>query len=578
MIVAPVVASAPPHGRRRWLAAPTRFGITRGELLLYALLVALAAVLRFVDLGSRALHHDESIHAKEVFDMLRGKQYKYDPAYHGPLLYFSFAPLFWAFGPSDGLARVTPALFGSASVAALWLYRHALGRVGTPLAMAVLATSVAFLYYSRSLRHDAFLTFFLIVLGGAVVRYLAEPRRRWLILAWVALAFAFVTKEDTYIHGSIVVIVLVVFGGVAWRARRGAPELQAPAVRQIRGAFRALRADLDGIVYGLLAFLAIVFVLMTSFLTNLPGFRDGFVKAIEYWRGVHASERVNQPWFYYGMFLLVYEPFILVFGAAALARLRRAESTFPYVMAIWAVVGLSVYSVAGEKAAWLILPAAWPLLLLACWWAGRALSTPHPRWRRGLVATLTVLLLAWTLRYGIPLNYQHSDTPIDLVIYVQTAPDVLAATAVVDEAVRRSGQGPAANLHVENEYAWPFAWYLRGYTQVSYGTVEPERIADAPALIISPTTADRIGIQLTGYVGRRMKLRWWFPEFAYKELDWGVFGKLLGDPEAQRTFFAWLLEREKTSLPLDSVDFILYVRTDLLQSGPIGPFALGPAG
>ena len=104
---------------RGWLARPAWFGWTRGEWLLYALILAVAAGLRFFDLGDRVYHHDEAIHAKESNDIINGKYFRYDPAYHGPLLYFGNVVLFLAAGVSDALGRVIPAVFGVASVAAL---------------------------------------------------------------------------------------------------------------------------------------------------------------------------------------------------------------------------------------------------------------------------------------------------------------------------------------------------------------------------------------------------------------------------------------------------------------------------
>ena len=49
---------------------------------------------------------------------------------------------------------------------------------------------------------------------------------------------------------------------------------------------------------------------------------------------------------------------------------------------------------------------------------------------------------------------------------------------------------------------------------------------------MSPTSADALGIQLPEYVGRQMKLRWWFPEHAYKTWDAGFLSEFLGGPRS----------------------------------------------
>ena len=48
----------------------------------------LSAALHLVGLGERSFHHDEAIHAKLSYDLAFAKSYRYDPTYHGPLLYY----------------------------------------------------------------------------------------------------------------------------------------------------------------------------------------------------------------------------------------------------------------------------------------------------------------------------------------------------------------------------------------------------------------------------------------------------------------------------------------------------------
>lgn len=557
-----------------WLARPAWFGWSRGEWLIYALILAVAASLRFFDLGERVYHHDEAIHAKESNDMINGKHFRYDPAYHGPLLYFGNVILFLAAGVNDALGRVIPALFGVASVGALLIFRPELGRAGTPLAMAAMTISTSFLYYSRFLRMDIFVALFTLLLVGSVMRYLDQPRRRWIYLAWAMLGLSLATKENTFIHGFALVVVLLAVGALAFRARRRGPDESALG-SQALAAFRSLGYDFEHLVYGALTFVLIVFVFYTSFLTHLPGFRAAFTSSIEYWTSVHESERVNQPWFYYGMFLGLYEPFALIFGAVALVRARQARHLLPLVLGVWIVVTWIVYSAAGEKAPWLVLHLLWPPLLLACWWVGRWFDESRPRVPRFVVGLLSVALLFWTVWFAIPITYERGSVPNDLVVYVQTTDDVRELAAIVDEAARRTGQGDKLPLLIDNDFAWPTVWYLRNYTDALYTKdMNLEEAREAQIVLMSPSSANTLGIQLPEYVGRKMKLRWWFPEHAYKTWDAGFLGDFLSDAEARSSFLHWLLTREEPPVPKGSYDFMLYVRTDLLKNGPLGPFRL----
>ena len=45
-------------------------------------------LLHLVGLGDRSYHHDEAIHAHASYNLLENGIYRYDPTYHGPLLYY----------------------------------------------------------------------------------------------------------------------------------------------------------------------------------------------------------------------------------------------------------------------------------------------------------------------------------------------------------------------------------------------------------------------------------------------------------------------------------------------------------
>ena len=118
------------------------------ELLVYIGLMIIVIFTRVIDLGSRAFHHDKSIHAYYSNQFFKGGGYNYDPVYHGPFLYHIVALGFFLFGSTDAMARIMPALFGIALVAMCWLLRPFIGRVGALLAVAILTVSPTISYYS----------------------------------------------------------------------------------------------------------------------------------------------------------------------------------------------------------------------------------------------------------------------------------------------------------------------------------------------------------------------------------------------------------------------------------------------
>src|SRR5688500_9565678 len=102
----------------------------RLEHLLYVLLLAATLILRVAWLDKRPLHHDESIHAYYSWRIVDvgPSDYKYDPVYHGPTLYYLTAALEALLGPSDFSARLLPVLCGVGLVALAWPLRALIGR------------------------------------------------------------------------------------------------------------------------------------------------------------------------------------------------------------------------------------------------------------------------------------------------------------------------------------------------------------------------------------------------------------------------------------------------------------------
>ena len=103
-------------------AAPSR-GFRRALLVL---LVAVAAT-RFWRLGDRPLHHDESIHAFQSYTLSQSGEWRYDPAYHGPFLYYANAVVYKIAGVSNTTARILPAIFGVLLAALAWPLARRLG-------------------------------------------------------------------------------------------------------------------------------------------------------------------------------------------------------------------------------------------------------------------------------------------------------------------------------------------------------------------------------------------------------------------------------------------------------------------
>jgi len=378
------------------------------EYLPFLGLMFFGLILRFWDLGTKAYHHDESLHAFYSWRLFHGDGYIHDPMMHGPLLFEANALVYLLFGASDFTGRLVPALFGVALIGMPYLLRHELGRSGAIAASLLFAISPAFLYFSRFIRHDIYVDVFTLLMVIGVFRYLATGSRSWFYTACVGAALLFSTKEDFYISGFIP----FAFLAGCWFLLKGDRRVM------FRARVRAL--GWRAWAYGLLTFLAINFLLYTTLLTNIRGLCTavitlpidgcaGSVGALSYWLDQQDFARGGQPWFYYFMLLPLYEFVPLILGVLAVF-LVRGKSLFFWFTGFWFVAALLIYSWAGEKMPWMLPQITLPLVLLAGRllgdWAdagwGRQALTQRGLATAGLIVLSVFALLAWIGLGAVP--------------------------------------------------------------------------------------------------------------------------------------------------------------------------------
>ena len=185
-------------------------GLLSWEAAFYLGLIAIAGVMRFWDLGARAIHHDESLHAFFSIDFLGG--YKHNPLMHGPFQFLGLNLIFNIFGASDTAARALAAAFGTALVGMPYLLRSYMGRGGSIVASTLIAFSPSLLYFSRFARNDALMAVWTLGLVIVTWRYLSQGKARYLYVGAALLSLSFATKENSY----ITLIVLGSFFFLLW--------------------------------------------------------------------------------------------------------------------------------------------------------------------------------------------------------------------------------------------------------------------------------------------------------------------------------------------------------------------------
>jgi predicted membrane-bound mannosyltransferase len=167
------------------------------ETLLVVLLLALAVVSRFYDLGARTVSHDEVNHVVPSFSLYSGNGYRYDPMSHGPLQFHMMALSYALFGDNDFTTRIPAALLSIAAImVALFAFRRYLGRIGALVAGALIIISPLMLFYGRYARNESYIVLWGILTLYAILRYL-ERGEAWALFLFTAVNLLHFTDKAT---------------------------------------------------------------------------------------------------------------------------------------------------------------------------------------------------------------------------------------------------------------------------------------------------------------------------------------------------------------------------------------------
>ena len=636
------------------------------ELATYGGLLPLAALMRLWDLGSRAVHHDESLHAFYAWNLYSGNGFQHNPMMHGPFQMEATAAAFYLFGDSDYTARLLYALAGTALVGLPFFLRSRLGRLGALFVSVLLAFSPTMLYFSRFARNDILMAVWTLGLVISMWRYLDEGKSRYLYIGAALLALAFATKETAYMVTAIlglylaVVVVARNWADISRAVTLGQMSPPAAMARIVQGAWGSARrgrlsdasrpaafllllvtltlplwsalavvvqdtpllswsglvlaspvgapgpigAPLRGglvvaalVVMGLMwtsasigdrwnravwwrcaAIFSVIWVLLfTTFLTNMVGVGSGIWQSLGYWLMQQGEARGSQPWYYYFVITPVYEFLPLLFALVGGVYYSRRNDAFGHFLVFWAATTFVLYTIASEKMPWLLVNVTLPLIVLSGRFLGEVIE--RIQWRsliRGRGARnfasfaaipLAAVLLALSVRAGWYASYRNGDIPVEMIVYTQTSPDIVGVLRQVERFGAVSGDGAGVPLTVDQTsgFSWPWAWYLRDYTRVSYASYDGAPLQDAPdssVVLVHSNNQPEADPVLAGKYdkGIRIKHRWWFPE-SYKGMTLGkLFGALV-DPGAWSRAMDYFLYRE-FGTPLGSEDAYVYFSGD----------------
>ncbi len=508
------------------------------RVVAWGTLVVLSAVLHLAVLGQRSYHHDESVHAKLSWDLAEHGVYRYNPTYHGPVLYYLTAASERLLGDTDFTARLPVALAGMALLFVAWGLRRPFGERAAWWMGLLTVVSPIMLYYGRFLRMDVLEAFFASAALLAWYQAIHGSKRAWIWLGiWTGLAFA--TKENAYVTAA-----LVVCAGALLALDRG-------LLRSLRTA-AAWLGDRIWLAVASVSVFVLVTVPVMTFGFQHPDDWAFPVIAIRYWWHQHTIQRVGGPWWFHLPRLAAYE--YLVIGAAIVWIVRRWRRLKPVelFLFIMGTTSIGMYCYLGEKVPWLEVHQVLFFLPLAGAQLARTFGPRGRWWSRAIAGTVLAATVFTALVASFVLDeITPSRDRVEMLQFVQTTPE---AHAVARDGVRLAASGERPVAAVSGEAAWPFNWYWRRL-DVRWG--KPVRGIRPAIVICDPDEEASVrSILGPGYIRSRIPLRAW----------WLIYE---GDPTV-RSVLRWLVTRRPWG-PIGSTDVVVLRRTGNVPTAHAAP-------
>jgi uncharacterized protein (TIGR03663 family) len=558
---------------------------------LYLAVLAIAAWLRFLELGARPLGPEEASQAWAAWRLSQG-QVAVGSGLSALLLSLQYLT-FLAAGAGDGLARLWPALVGTAMALLPYGLRGRLGRGGALAAALALAVSPTLVYFSRHSSGHIFVAASALALTVAALRWL-DGDRRGLTFAGAAAAVMLVSSRSAWL------MVLLLAGVGIWLVRR-----RSLPVAGIRDAVLAF-----GLVLGLGA---------TAMLLHWRGLGLA-ADLLPDWLSSFLPRAGGYPAYWPALRLLLDEPLILIAGVGGIVIAALRRDRLGVCLAVWAAIALVATTVAGGRHPGDLLLVVVPLALLAGQAVARLLAfvteghlpgarhgVNNPSWygleALWLLGVVLVLLVTSAIWLATITRAQPAES-----VWIALSPLGLLVLIVVlygfwggwDVSARALG---AAALLVLALFSLSLAWGLsldeqaarQGAVQRGQGTygmrrlpatleiLSAERVGDPHEMAVDIVTLGQQD-QLTPMLGWALRdfaaLRWTeerLPKEAravvvapealelplgdtYAGQDFPLVATWSPEDLRGRPLWRWLLYREGTAAP-PSENVILWVRT-----------------
>ena len=498
-----------------------KLGIEKNDIYFISIFFFIASLLRLIYLGSRSVHHDESLHGYYSWALSIGNGYEHNPLMHGPLWFHLNAFIFFIFGDSNYMLRLLPAIIGSLVVISPFLFINHIGKKAAYSTSFLILISPIFLYFSRFARNDIMLALTMILSIYFIFNYVSESKNKLNLLAISSiLSIGFCIKETQYIFVLLIVVYSFLFS--KWNPLLFIDKfnfkyskkwsdifilvftLTLPLAGPIIGIFdRYTGLSMTspsgsmkvGMPEGISVYLAIaltIILFLISFIigyrwkkfewlksaglfwfiylffyttigSNFSGLSSGIWQSLGYWVSQQDVARGSQPWYYFIIVLASYEFLVLFLLIISLIGYKKLTSELSKFLVFWFIFNLIAYGIASEKMPWLAINMLIPIIFLSGISLQRLIFSKIKN--KNIHAILIVLILIsgiLTLKISIDSSFNKPEYPDEIIVYTQTSANV---HNLVNNIKLYSLEKGSVSIAIDSSegFTWPWAWYLRNF-------------------------------------------------------------------------------------------------------------------
>jgi uncharacterized protein (TIGR03663 family) len=135
-----------------------------------------------------------------------------------------------------------------------------------------------------------------------------------------------------------------------------------------------------------------------------------------------------------------------------------------------------------------------------------------------VISLLALYLL--TVRFSVMATHININYANEWVGYAHSTPDPMRVARQLEDLSRRYAGDLSLPIAYDNESSWPFAWYLRDFTNTHYYVEKPDKPFDEPVVLVGSDNAAAVRPYLgDDYYRFDNRLIWW-PLERYKDFAW----------------------------------------------------------